>query len=85
MSEKYHYRKTSNISHNLVGDKIVDHSDVVGAAPVGAAPTTSSVLTYHLVSVDWAETTARQDEKYLSIGIWCDLYLRFYGNYSALP
>ena len=25
----------------LVGNKIVDHSDVVGASPVGAAPTTS--------------------------------------------
>ena len=28
------YRKTSNISRTLVGNKIVDHSDVVGAAPV---------------------------------------------------
>ena len=43
---KWHmYRKTSNISHTLVGNKIVDHSDVVGASPVGAAPTTSSVST----------------------------------------
>ena len=36
------YRKTSNIRGTLVGNKIVDHSDVVGASPVGAAPTTSS-------------------------------------------
>ena len=36
------YRKTSNIRRTLVGNKIVDHSDVVGASPVGAAPTTSS-------------------------------------------
>ena len=36
------YRKTSNISRTLVGNKIVDNSDVVGASPVGAAPTTSS-------------------------------------------
>ena len=36
------YRKTSNISRTLVGNTIVDHSDVVGASPVGAAPTTSS-------------------------------------------
>ena len=35
------YHQTSNISHTLVGNKIVDHSDVVGALPVGAAPTTS--------------------------------------------
>ena len=39
------YRKVSNISHTLVGNKIVDHSDVVGASPVGAAPTTSSFST----------------------------------------
>ena len=39
------YRKTSNIRHTLVGNKIVDHSDVVGASPVGAAPTTSSFST----------------------------------------
>ena len=39
------YRKTSNTSHTLVGNKIVDNSDVVGASPVGAAPTTSSFST----------------------------------------
>ena len=41
----FDYRQTSNISHALVGNKIVDHSDVVGASPVGAAPTTSSFST----------------------------------------
>ena len=39
------HRKTFNISRTLVGNKIVDNSDVVGASPVGAAPTTSSFLT----------------------------------------
>ena len=39
------YRKTSNIRRTSVGNKIVDHSDVVGAPPVGAAPTTSSFST----------------------------------------
>ena len=39
------YRKTSNISRTIVGNKIVDNSDVVGASPVGAAPTTSSFST----------------------------------------
>ena len=43
--ERIDYRKTSNISHTLVGNKIVDHSDVVGASPVGAAPTTPSFST----------------------------------------
>ena len=40
-----HYHKTSNISRTLVGNKIVDNSDVVGAAPVGTTPTTSSFST----------------------------------------
>ena len=41
------YRQVSNISSTLVGNQIVDHSDVVvvGASPVGAAPTTSSFST----------------------------------------
>ena len=39
------YRKTSNTRRTLVGNKTVDHSDVVGASPVGAAPTTSSFST----------------------------------------
>ena len=46
--EKYHVhmcRHTSIIGHTLVGNKIVDHSDVVGASPAGAAPTPSSFST----------------------------------------
>ena len=39
------YRQTSNISCTLVGNRIFYHSDVVGASPVGAAPTTSSFST----------------------------------------
>ena len=68
------YRQVSNISHALAAYKIVDHSDVVGAAPVGAAPTTSSFSTSHLTLLDWAKKTARPDEKQLSLGIWCLLY-----------
>ena len=45
MEECEHYRQVSYIRHALVGNKIVDHSDVVGASPVGAAPTTSSFST----------------------------------------
>ena len=50
----YDYPQTSNISCTLVDNKIVDHSDVVGAAQTtdavaastgSAAPTTSSFLT----------------------------------------
>ena len=39
------YRQVSNIRCTLVGNKIVDNSDAVGASPVGAAPTTSSLST----------------------------------------
>ena len=44
-SLQYCYRKTSNIIRTLESNKIVDNSDVVGAAPDGAAPTTSSFST----------------------------------------
>ena len=43
--ECYIYHQTSNISHTTEGSKIVDHSDVVGASPVSAAPTISSLWT----------------------------------------
>ena len=39
------YRKIFNIIRTPVSNKIVDHWDVVGASPVGAAPTTSSFST----------------------------------------
>ena len=39
------YRQTSNIRRTLVGNKVVDHSDVDGAPPVGVTPTTSSFST----------------------------------------
>ena len=41
----YIYRQVSNIRRTFVGNKIADHSDVVGASPVSAAPTTSSFST----------------------------------------
>ena len=41
----WNHRKTSDISRTFVGNKIVDNSDVIGASPVGAAPTTSSFST----------------------------------------
>ena len=50
-----YYRQTSNLSGTLIGNILVDHSDVDGASPVGAAPTTSSFLTKHLASMDWAK------------------------------
>ena len=70
----FSYRQTSNISRTFVGNKLVDHSDVVGASPAGAAPTD---VTYSLLtSVDWAETTARRDEKHLFFFWFCMAYTR---------
>ena len=43
--QKKTYRQVVNIRRTLIGNKVVDHSDVVGASPVGAAPTTSSFST----------------------------------------
>ena len=74
--------QTSNISHTLPGNKIVDHSDVVGASPVGAAPTSSSFST-HMASMDWAKTTASRKEKHLSFRTWCALYQRFDSIYKS--
>ena len=71
------YRQVSNIRRTSVGNKIFDHLDLVGASPVGAAPTTSSFSTYHLASLDWAKITARRDEKQLSLVIWCALYMLY--------
>ena len=39
------YRQVSNLRGTLLGNKFVDDSDVVGASPVGAAPTTPSFST----------------------------------------
>ena len=65
------YRQTSNICRTLVGNKLVDHSGVVGASSVGAAPITSPFSTQHLGSVDWTKTTATRDEQLIRCGIWC--------------
>ena len=39
------YRKTPNIRRNILGNKVVDHLDVVGASSVDGAPATSSFPT----------------------------------------
>ena len=63
LSHNSGYRQNCSISCNLAGNKIVDHSAVVGEAP---APTTSSFSTWNLASMDWAKKTAiRDDEKYV--------------------
>ena len=67
------YRQVSDIRRTLVGNWI-NNSDVVGASPVGAAPTASSFFTWHLASMYWAKTTASRDENKKLSGVWCVLY-----------
>ena len=62
----YHY--TSNISSTLVGNKIFDHSDVVGASPVGTAATTSSFSTKHLAAMGKDNYKTRRETF-----VFCDL------------
>ena len=65
------YRHVSNIRCTIKGNIIVDHLDVVGASPVGAAPTTSSFSTEHLTSIYCAKTTVSRDGKHSICGSWC--------------
>ena len=68
------YRQVSNIRRILVGNKIVDHSDVV--AITWTCRRCSKYIFILDLTLDWAKTNARQDEKHLCLGIWCALYLR---------
>ena len=77
------YRKSSNISRTLVGNKIVDHSDVVGASPAGAAPTTSSfwqTLGFNGLDKDNYKTRRGIVDR----GIWCALNERLDGIFSDI-
>ena len=63
------YRQTSHISRNLVGYKLVDHADLVGASPVGAAPTMFFVdLAPGFNGLD--KTAARRIEKHYNFLIF---------------
>ena len=43
-TKKFGYRQTSNQS-DILGNEIVDHSDVVGSSPIGSTAATSSFST----------------------------------------
>ena len=70
------YCQTSNISHTLVSNKTVDHSDVVGASPVSAAPTTSSFLTEHLTSMDCTKDNCKARQETFKFWDLCVSYIR---------
>ena len=67
--KEFAYCQLSNIRCILVGNNIVDHTDVVWASPVDTVPTTSWFSTLDMTSIDWAKTTVKWDEKYLKFGI----------------
>ena len=50
---RYIWNTSSKIRRTPVGYKIVDHSDVVGASPDGAAPSTSSFLAATKQLYEW--------------------------------
>ena len=66
------YRQTFDINRTLVGNKIVDHSDVVGASPVGVAPTTSSFSITGLNGLGKDNCKTRRET--FEFGIGCDLH-----------
>ena len=74
---RQNYRQTCYMGRTLVGNQIVDHTDVVGESHVDAAPNTSSFSTWHMVLID---STTRRGEKRLGFGNECALYYRFNGN-----
>ena len=71
--------QTFNIWCTLVGNKIVDHSDVVGASPVGAAPTTSSFSTcFNGLGND----NCKKRREIFKFGIWCVLILEIWWQFE---
>ena len=69
------YRQVSNINRTLIGNKIVDHSDVVGASPYRRCSNYIFILNLTPGFIGLGiEKTTRQYEKHLSFGIWWGLY-----------
>ena len=63
------YRQSSNIRHTHVGNKLVDHSDVVETSPFGAAPTTSSFVDLK-TWLHWIGQRQLQDETRVIQILW---------------
>ena len=58
------------LNRALVGNKILDHWDVVGASPVGAAPITSSFSTHGFNELGKGNyVTKRETFKFLGFGV----------------
>ena len=77
VARPYAYRQVCNIRRTLVGNKIVDHSDVVGASPVGAAPTTDWVPGFNRLRKDNCKTRGKKkfcDLMWFILEIWWYLW-----------
>ena len=68
--------QVSNIRRTLAGYKIVNHSDVVGAAPTGDAPTTSEWFILELAPgfFGLGKDNCKTRQETIKLGIWWVLY-----------
>ena len=70
----YIYRQISYISRKLEGNRFVGHSHVVRASPFRCCPNYIVILDLTLGFKELGKDNCKTREKYLSFGIWCDLY-----------
>ena len=75
----YYYRHVYNIRRTLVGNNILDHSDVVGASPVGAAPTISSFSIWHLAFIGLGKDSCKTRRETFKFGESVPLILEIFG------
>ena len=79
---RFVYWKTCNINHIIVGNKIVDHSDVVGASPVGQLHFYSGLITWH----QWNGQKQLQDKirnTWVLVFLWLILEVWWYLCYAV--
>ena len=67
LQRKSYYHQTSNIRHTLVGNEIVDPSDVVGASPVNDAGCSSNTFILDLTpGLNWAKIIIARPDRNIS-------------------
>ena len=79
------YHETSNISRTIISNKIVDHSDVVGAWPVGVVPTHTSIFDLTTGFNGLGKDNCKTRGETSNLGIWCVIYKRFEDTTYAPP
>ena len=75
-NDKSTYCQTPNIGDILEGNKIVGHSDVVGASPVGCCPNYIFILELKPGFSGLGKDNCKRNKKHISLGIWCVTYIR---------